>query len=162
MSTGSPGRAIMAWPGGSTCTGGVKVPGGGTYWKDRYLRSALGLSPRSSPGSASALRSEANRSSRSRPAPPRSSPALLLSSPVLLLSSPVLLLSSPVLLLSPPVLLLSSPVLLLSPPVAPVSPLGPPVSPPAPPGLPSRPGAAPRSGMATGDERGNRPVGPGS
>src|SRR5215831_17922406 len=55
----------MAWPGGSTCTGGVRVPGGGTYWKARYRRSASWSSARSSPGSARALRSEANRSIRS-------------------------------------------------------------------------------------------------
>src|SRR5262249_17302090 len=55
----------MAWPGGSTCTGGVRVPGGGTYWKARYRRSASWSSARSSPGSARALRSEANRSMRS-------------------------------------------------------------------------------------------------
>ena len=40
------------------------VSGAGTYWKARYLRSAAASRSRSSPGSASALRSEAKRSRR--------------------------------------------------------------------------------------------------
>ena len=41
-STGPPGLAVRKWPGGSWRTGGVIVAGAGTYWNDRYLRSASG------------------------------------------------------------------------------------------------------------------------
>ena len=50
----------MKCPGGSDRTGGVIVAGGGTYWNDRYLRSASGSITETSPAPSRALRSEAN------------------------------------------------------------------------------------------------------
>ena len=61
-STRPPGLAISTCPGGSDRAGGTRVAGAGTYWNDRYLRSASGSIAVTSPESASALRSEANLS----------------------------------------------------------------------------------------------------
>ena len=61
-STRPPGRAISTCPGGSDRAGGTSVAGAGTYWKDRYLRSASVSIAVTSPTSARALRSEANLS----------------------------------------------------------------------------------------------------
>ena len=61
-STRPPGRAISTCPGGSARAGGTRVAGAGTYWNDRYRRSASGSMAVTSPASASALRSEANLS----------------------------------------------------------------------------------------------------
>jgi len=61
-STRPPGRAISTCPGGSDRAGGTSVAGAGTYWKDRYRRSASRSIALTSPESARALRSEANRS----------------------------------------------------------------------------------------------------
>ena len=60
-SSGAPGRTLSEQPGGRQITGGVIVEGGGTYWNDRYLRSASGSITDTSPGASSALRSDANR-----------------------------------------------------------------------------------------------------
>ena len=46
---------------GMHITGGVMVDGAGTYWNDRYLRSASGSITDTSPGARSALRSDAKR-----------------------------------------------------------------------------------------------------
>ena len=61
-STRPPGRAISTCPGGSDRAGGTIVAGRGTYWNDRYRRSASGSIAVTSPEPASALRSEANLS----------------------------------------------------------------------------------------------------
>ena len=61
-STRPPGLAISTCPGGSDRAGGTRVAGAGTYWNDRYRRSASGSIAVTSPESASALRSEANLS----------------------------------------------------------------------------------------------------
>jgi hypothetical protein len=61
-STRPPGRAIRTCPGGRARAGGTMVAGAGTYWNDRYRRSASGSIAVTSPESASALRSEANLS----------------------------------------------------------------------------------------------------
>src|SRR4029077_17152012 len=57
-----PGGAISTCPGVSARAGGTRVAGAGTYWNDRYRRSASGSRAVASPGPASALRSEANLS----------------------------------------------------------------------------------------------------
>src|SRR6202023_2507024 len=59
-SSGAPGRTSRLQPAGRHTAGGVIVDGAGTYWKDRYLRSASGSITGTSPGPSSALRSEAN------------------------------------------------------------------------------------------------------
>ena len=61
-STRPPGRAISTCPGGRARAGGTSVAGAGTYWNDKYRRSASGSIAVTSPESARALRSEANRS----------------------------------------------------------------------------------------------------
>src|ERR1700756_4847358 len=59
-SSGAPGRSLSEQPAGRQSTGGVIVDGAGTYWNDRYLRSASGSITGTSPGPSSAFRSDAN------------------------------------------------------------------------------------------------------
>src|SRR5262249_25161320 len=61
-STRPPGRAMSTCPGGSARAGGTMVAGAGTYWNDRYRRSASGSMVVTSPESARALRAEATLS----------------------------------------------------------------------------------------------------
>src|ERR1700753_1482113 len=60
-SSGAPGRTTREQPAGRQVTGGVIVDGAGTYWNDRYRRSASGSMTDTSPGPSSAFRSDANR-----------------------------------------------------------------------------------------------------
>src|ERR1700758_4295222 len=57
-SSGAPGRTVSEQPAGRLTAGGVIVAGAGTYWNDKYLRSASGSITDTSPGASSALRSE--------------------------------------------------------------------------------------------------------